>query len=102
MDAAKQQERPQRRTEIGVVTSDSMQKTIAVAADRLVRHPKYGKYLRRTTIYKAHDEKGEAKLGDRVEIVMSRPLSRTKRWRLVRVVEKARGDQIAVGVQEQP
>jgi len=102
MEATGRQGRVQRRTEVGVVTSDSMEKTISVAADRLVRHPKYGKYLRRTTTYKAHDERGEARMGDRVEIVMTRPLSKTKRWRLVRVVEKARGEQIETGLREEP
>lgn len=80
--------RPRR---IGVVTSDKMQKTITVAVERVVKHPIYGKYVRRTTILKAHDEKGEAKEGATVEVEFSRPLSRTKRWNLVRVIRAAEG-----------
>lgn len=82
-------ERGNRKTAIGVVTSDKMKKTIVVKAERLVRHAKFGKYLRKYTVYKAHDEKNEAKVGDRVEIMETRPLSATKRWRLVRVVERS-------------
>jgi small subunit ribosomal protein S17 len=81
--------RGRRRTVVGVVTSDKMQKTIVVEIERLVRHPKFGKYLRSSTTCKAHDEKREAKVGDRVELMETRPLSATKRWRLVRIVEKA-------------
>ena len=74
---------------IGVVTSDKMNKTIAVLVERTYKHPKYGKYLRAYKKHYAHDEKGEARTGDRVEIVSTRPLSRLKRWRLQRIVEKA-------------
>ncbi len=74
---------------VGVVTSDKMEKTIVVVVERLVRHPKFGKYLRKKTTCKAHDEKREAHVGDRVELMATRPLSATKRWRLVRIVEKA-------------
>ena len=77
-----------RKHTVGVVTSDKMQKTIVVQVERLVKHPQYGKYLRRHTVYKAHDEKNEAKVGDRVEITETRPLSKTKRWRLIRVIGK--------------
>jgi small subunit ribosomal protein S17 len=77
-------------TKIGVVTSDKRDKTRTVEIAYSVRHPKYGKYLRRTSRFHVHDEKNESKLGDRVEIANCRPLSKTKSWRLVRVVEKAR------------
>lgn len=80
-----------RKAVTGQVVSDRMQKTITVEAQRLVRDPRYGKYVRKTTRMYAHDEKGEAKLGDSVEIVETRPLSKTKRWRLVRVVTRAVG-----------
>lgn len=73
----------------GQVVSNKMQKTIAVEVFRLVRHAKYGKYIRKSSVFKAHDEKGEAKMGDKVRIAESRPLSKTKRWQLVEVVEKA-------------
>src|SRR5436190_24388181 len=78
-----------RRVVTGVVTRDKNLKTRRVEVERLVKHPKYGKYVKRRTICYAHDENNESHLGDTVEIVESRPLSRTKRWRLVRVVTKA-------------
>jgi small subunit ribosomal protein S17 len=81
--------RNQRRVVEGLVTSDRMQKTITVLVERTYKHPKYKKYVRKSDKYHAHDEKGDAKIGDRVEIAACRPLSRLKRWRLVRVVEKA-------------
>jgi small subunit ribosomal protein S17 len=81
--------RARRRTEIGVVTSDRMDKTIAVRVDWLYQVPKYGKRIRRRTTYYAHDEANAARMGDRVEIEASRPLSKLKRWRLVRVVRQA-------------
>lgn len=77
------------KKQIGVVASDRMNKTIAVDVERLMEHPKYGKRMRMAARYYAHDEKREAKTGDKVEIVETRPLSKTKRWRLVRVIEKA-------------
>lgn len=73
----------------GIVTRDKNAKTRRVEVERLVRHPKYGKYVKQRTICYAHDENNESHLGDTVEIVESRPLSRTKRWRLVRVVTRA-------------
>ena len=79
-----------KRVSIGIVTSDKMQKTRRVELARLVKHPKYGKILRRKTVCHVHDESGESHVGDTVEIVESRPLSRTKRWELVRVVTKSR------------
>lgn len=86
--AAASADRGRRKVVIGIVTSTKMMKTIAVSADRVISHAKYEKQLTRQTVYKAHDEKGEAKLGDLVEIVETRPLSKTKRWRLVRIVRK--------------
>jgi len=74
----------------GVVTSDKAAKTRRVEVSRLVKHPKYGKFLRQKTICHAHDEGDESKRGDTVEIIESRPRSKTKRWELVRVVEKSR------------
>ncbi len=73
----------------GKVVSNKMQKTITVAVERLVKHPMYGKYVRRTTKLLAHDEAGESREGDVVEIVECRPLSRRKAWRLARVVTRA-------------
>lgn len=81
--------RNRRRTVEGTVTSDKMAKTITVLVTRTYRHPKYGKYLRKQVKYHAHDEEGLAKEGDQVEIVECRPMSRLKRWRLVRVVVRA-------------
>ncbi|MCE9590463.1 MAG: 30S ribosomal protein S17 [Planctomycetes bacterium] len=78
-------------TKIGVVTSDKRDKTRAVAVDFQVRHPKYGKYLKRSTVFHVHDEKNESKLGDRVEIANCRPISKTKSWRLIKVVERTAG-----------
>ena len=74
---------------IGVVTSDKMQKTITVQIERLSKHARYDKFIRLRTRLHAHDEKGEAKVGDLVEIMETRPLSKIKRWRLTRVIEKA-------------
>ena len=78
--------RRRRKTEIGVVTSDKMNKTRRVEIQRLVPHPKYGKYLKRRTICHAHDEANQSHVGDLVEIMETRPLSKLKRWRLVRIV----------------
>ena len=77
------------RTLTGRVVSNKMQKTIAVEIERLVKHPQYGKYIRRTTKLLAHDEKGESREGDTVTITPCRPLSRHKSWRLLAVVDKA-------------
>jgi small subunit ribosomal protein S17 len=82
-------ERGKRRVEIGVVTSDKMNKTRRVEIPRLVKHARYGKYIKRRTICHVHDEKNESRLGDTVEIMESRPLSKTKHWRFIRVVTKA-------------
>jgi small subunit ribosomal protein S17 len=78
-----------RRVVTGIVTRDKNDKTRRVEVERLVKHPKYGKFVKRRTVCYAHDEKNESHLGDVVEIIESRPLSRTKRWRLVRIVTKA-------------
>jgi small subunit ribosomal protein S17 len=75
-----------RARRIGIVTSDKMQKTITVVIERLVKHAVYKKYVRQRTILKAHDEKNVAKVGSVVEVEFSRPLSKTKRWNLVRVL----------------
>jgi small subunit ribosomal protein S17 len=77
-----------RRELIGVVTSDKMQKTRVVLVERRLAHKKYGKFMTSRTKYKAHDEKNEYKIGDRVLIVESRPLSRDKRWRVERLIER--------------
>lgn len=84
-----QAERNQRRRRIGMVVSNKMQKTITVLWQRPVRDARYGKYVKRNTKLHAHDENNEAKVGDMVEIMATRPLSKTKTWRLVRVVRKA-------------
>ena len=83
-------ERNLRKTRIGMVVSDKMDKTVVVAIQDNVKHPKYGKVIKRTVKFKAHDEKNECGVGDRVEIMECRPLSKDKNWRLVRVVEKAK------------
>jgi len=82
-------ERSERRTVTGVVTADKMDKTVKVRVERLVQHPQFSKTLRKHYDCYAHDEKREAKLGDKVELMESRPISKLKHWRLVRVVEKA-------------
>ena len=79
-----------RKTRTGLVTSDKMDKTITVAVERKVKHPIYGKFVKKTTKFHAHDEKGECGIGDVVKIMETRPLSKTKRWRLVEIIEKAK------------
>jgi len=83
------QSRGSRKTRTGTVVSDKMQKTIVVRVDTKVRHPLYGKIIKTSKKFKAHDENNEAKAGDRVVIIETRPLSRDKRWRLLEIVEKA-------------
>ena len=83
-------ERKLRKTRIGVVTSNKMEKTITVAVVRKLKHPKYGKFLKKTKKFHAHDEKNECNIGDTVKIMETRPMSATKRWRLVEIVEKAK------------
>jgi small subunit ribosomal protein S17 len=82
-------DRNERRTVTGVVTADKMDKTVKVRVERLVAHPQFSKTLRKHYECYAHDEKREAKMGDKVELMESRPISKLKHWRLVRVVEKA-------------
>jgi small subunit ribosomal protein S17 len=79
-----------RKTRVGVVSSNKMDKTITVEVERKIKHPLYGKFLKKTTKFHAHDEKNECSIGDTVKIMESRPLSKTKRWRLVEVVEKVK------------
>ncbi|MEJ7827024.1 MAG: 30S ribosomal protein S17 [Segetibacter sp.] len=83
-------ERNLRKTRIGVVSSNKMDKTVTVAVERKVKHPIYGKFVKKTTKFHAHDEKNECSIGDLVKIMETRPLSKTKRWRLVEVVEKVK------------
>jgi small subunit ribosomal protein S17 len=82
-------ERNYRKVRVGKVVSDKMDKTIVVAVEEYVKHRIYGKTIRRTVKFKAHDENNEAKTGDTVRIMETRPLSKDKRWRLVQVIEKA-------------
>ena len=83
-------ERNLRKERIGVVVSDKMDKTIVVAVERKEKHPLYGKFVKKTTKFYAEDEKNECGIGDTVRIMETRPLSKTKRWRLVEIVEKAK------------
>jgi small subunit ribosomal protein S17 len=83
-------ERNLRKERIGKVTSNKMTKSITVAVDRKVKHPIYGKFVHKTTKFMAHDEKNEAGIGDTVRISETRPLSKSKRWRLVEIIEKAK------------
>ena len=83
-------DRNSRKTRIGIVTSDKMDKTIVVATEDIVRHPLYGKGVKRTVKFKAHAENNECGIGDKVMIMETRPLSKDKRWRLVKIVEKAK------------
>jgi small subunit ribosomal protein S17 len=88
------------RTIVGVVSSDKGNKSITVVVDFQTKHPKYGKYLRRRTTIHAHDEKNEAKQGDKVELAECRPLSKTKHHRLIRIVEKAPEQAVQVSAEE--
>ncbi len=83
-------ERNLRKTRVGLVTSDKMDKTIVVSIVDNVKHPLYGKIVKRTYKLKAHDENNECKVGDRVRVMETRPLSKDKRWRLVEIIEKAK------------
>ena len=83
-------ERNLRKTRVGIVSSDKMDKTIVVSIKDSVKHPLYKKVIKRTVKFKAHDENNECKIGDKVEIMETRPLSKDKRWRLVRIIEKAK------------
>lgn len=86
-----QQRSSQRKTLTGVVVSNKMQKTIVVHVDRLMKHSRYQKIIKRFNKFKAHDEKNEAKIGDRVIIEETRPLSKDKRWRLVEILPQQKG-----------
>lgn len=79
-----------RKTRIGVVSSNKMDKTVLVTVQRRLKHPLYGKFVKKTTRYMTHDEKNECTIGDLVRIMETRPLSKNKRWRLVEVIEKAK------------
>ena len=83
-------ERGLRKNKVGKVISNKMDKTIVVAVERLIKHPVYGKYYKKTSKFMAHDEKNDAREGDRVQIMETRPLSRRKRWRLVEILERAK------------
>lgn len=83
-------ERNLRKERIGIVTSDKMNKSIVVTVERRVMHPKYGKFVKRSSTFMAHDENRDAKVGDTVKIAETRPLSKLKRWRLVEVMERAK------------
>ena len=83
-------ERNLRKTRVGIVSSDKMDKTIVVSIQDSVKHPLYKKVIKRTVKFKAHDENNECGIGDKVEIMETRPLSKDKRWRLVRIIEKAK------------
>ena len=82
--------RGRRKVRVGVVVSDAMDKTVVVRIDRQVRHPLYGKIVRRSSKLAAHDDANDAHVGDRVRVTETRPLSKTKRWRVVEVVERAK------------
>ena len=84
------EERKLRKTRVGKVVSNKMEKTIVVAIEDNVKHPDYGKIIKRTVKLHAHDENGECSIGDKVEVMETRPLSKTKRWRLVRIIEKVK------------
>ncbi|MBL7771273.1 MAG: 30S ribosomal protein S17 [Chitinophagaceae bacterium] len=90
MEATTNTLRGRRKTRIGVVTSNKMEKTITVSVERKVKHPIYGKFLKKTTKFMAHDDKNECSIGDIVKIMETRPLSKNKCWRLVEVVEKVK------------
>ena len=77
-----------RKSIIGFVVSDKMNKTISVQVERIVKHKKYGKFVKRYTIYKAHDEINDGNVGDKVKLIQARPMSKTKRWNLIEILEK--------------
>ncbi len=84
------EERTLRKVRVGMVVSDKMDKTVVIAIEDNVKHPVYGKIIKRTLKVHAHDEKGECGVGDKVRIMETRPLSKTKRWRVVEIIEKAK------------
>jgi len=82
--------RAQRKTKIGKVVSNKMQKSVVISVERQIKHPLYGKYVKKTSTFMAHDENNDAKEGDTVLIMETRPLSARKRWRLVEIIERAK------------
>ncbi len=84
------EQRGLRKTRVGIVVSDKMDKTITIVIERKVPHPIYRKYFKKTTKLMAHDEKRECRVGDKVKVMETRPLSKNKRWRLIEIVEKAK------------
>lgn len=84
------EERNLRKTRVGVVTSDKMEKTVVVSVETLVEHPLYKKRIKQTKKFKAHDEQNQCKAGDKVRIMETRPMSKDKRWRVVEIIESAR------------
>ena len=82
--------RNRRKTRVGKVVSDRMDKTVVVSIERLVSHPMYGRYVRRRAKFKVHDEKNECRVGDTIRFMETRPLSKDKRWRFIEVIERAR------------
>jgi small subunit ribosomal protein S17 len=87
-ERAMESDRGARKHKVGTVVGDRMDKTVVVRVERLVAHPVYKKYVKRRSTYKAHDEKNEYQIGDRVEIIETRPLSKEKRWRVSRLIER--------------
>ncbi|MCL1850163.1 MAG: 30S ribosomal protein S17 [Bacteroidetes bacterium] len=85
-----EEKRNNRKIREGLVTSNKMEKSIVVSVERKLKHPKYGKFLKRTTKLMAHDEKNECNIGDKVKVMETRPLSKNKCWRLVEIIEKAK------------
>ncbi|MCL2303175.1 MAG: 30S ribosomal protein S17 [Lentimicrobiaceae bacterium] len=85
-----EEKRNNRKVREGLVTSNKMEKSIVVSVERKLKHPKYGKFLKRTTKLMAHDEKNECNIGDKVKVMETRPLSKSKCWRLVEIIEKAK------------
>ena len=84
------EKRNQRKVRTGIVASDKMDKTIVVKVERKIKHPKYGKYIKRTNKFRVHDQENACNVGDFVKIAETRPLSKSKRWRLVEILEKAK------------
>ena len=89
-ETQEEQKRGLRKTRVGRVTSDRMEKTVVVAVTNLVRHPLYGRTMRRTKKFKAHDENNECRIGDTVQIMETRPLSKDKNWRVLQIIERAK------------
>ena len=89
-EQAEATERPMRKVRVGTVISDKMDKTVVVRVQTLKEHPRYKKHVQQSTRFKAHDEQNQCKVGDRVRIMETRPLSHDKRWRVVAIVEKAK------------